>query len=248
MGTPNGFMFLHEYGEEQIEQKVGVGVFEKTIGVRLMCGEGTSGQVWKRDAPVVVADYDTWEHRSPAFEYGMIGRVVGVPLKSGETFVGTLGLSYDPGTDQTFGDEEVDILTRFAELASLALDNARLFSETQDQVRRLAILNDWGREMSLAESMEEIVRLVTEMTPKIVTADRVSLAMLTETNDSLEVFAVQGESTALPVGKRLPLKGTIVGQAVLEKRLINTSDIQKSNASMHPSWRRRAFGRRSMYL
>jgi signal transduction histidine kinase/CheY-like chemotaxis protein/PAS domain-containing protein len=230
LGTEHGFMFLHEHGEEQIEQKVGVGIFERTIGFRLNCGEGASGQVWKTNKPVVVQGYDEWEHRAPGYDYNLVEGMVSVPLRSGERFIGTIGLGYEVGSDRVFSAEEVEILERFAELASLAIDNARLFTETQDQARRLTILNEMGRQMSLADSTEEIIELVIEFTPQIMPADRVSLAMLTETSDALEVYALQGEDGVLQVGKQLPLKGTMAGQAVLEQRLINSENLAESEA------------------
>ncbi len=44
LGTPHGFMFLLEPDGKEFEQKVGLGVFAETIGVRLKRGEGASGR------------------------------------------------------------------------------------------------------------------------------------------------------------------------------------------------------------
>ena len=45
LGTAHGFVFLLEPGEEEIEQKVGTGLFAEMIGRRLKKGEGLSGEV-----------------------------------------------------------------------------------------------------------------------------------------------------------------------------------------------------------
>jgi signal transduction histidine kinase/CheY-like chemotaxis protein len=58
----------------------------------------------------------------------------------------------------------------------------------------------------------------------------VSAALLTENSDSLEVFALQGASGVLPGGQRVPLAGTLAGQAVHEQRLIRIADLQESDA------------------
>ena len=68
-----------------------------------------------------------------------------VPLKSGDQVIGAIGMAYGADSQRTFGDAEVEVMSRFAELASLALDNARLFAQSQDQTRRLALLNEMGR-------------------------------------------------------------------------------------------------------
>jgi signal transduction histidine kinase len=56
---------------------------------------------------------------------------MGAPLKSGSQVVGVIGMGYDAETGRTFGKNEVELLNRFAELASIALDNARLYTTAQ---------------------------------------------------------------------------------------------------------------------
>jgi signal transduction histidine kinase/CheY-like chemotaxis protein/PAS domain-containing protein len=230
LGTPHGFMYLLEPGAEEIEQKVGFGSFTSGIGYRLRQGEGVSGRVWESGKPMVVADYDVWEHRAPELPHNLVKTVMAVPLKSGDQVVGTIGMAYGAESDRTFGDAEVELLSRFAELASLALDNARLFTQTQEQARRLALLNEMGQQMNLANSTDEIFKVVTEYTPQIIPADRVSVALLAESGAGLEVFALQGDAGIIPVGKQLPLEGTLAGQALRDKNLIRTADLRESQA------------------
>jgi signal transduction histidine kinase len=124
----------------------------------------------------------------------------------------------------------VDLLSRFAELASVALDNARMFADTEEQARRLALLNEMGRQMSLARTTDEIFQVGTELTPQIVPADHISVTLLTEASDGLEVHALQCTSGVMPLGSRWPMEGTIVGQAVREKRVLNTANLAESSA------------------
>jgi PAS/PAC sensor hybrid histidine kinase (EC 2.7.3.-) len=56
-----------------------------------------------------------------------------VPLKSSTEVVGILGMAH-ADSDRVFCDEEVDLLCRFAELASIALDNARLYTAAQQEL------------------------------------------------------------------------------------------------------------------
>jgi PAS domain S-box-containing protein len=86
---------------------------------------------------LVVDDYDTWSGRVDTFQQGAMRAIMGVPLKSGAQVVGAIGLAYGGESNRAFGSEEVDLLTRFAQLASVALDNARLYSAAQETQRRL---------------------------------------------------------------------------------------------------------------
>jgi PAS domain S-box-containing protein len=236
LGTPHGFMYLYEPDLGELEQKVGTGAFTSGIGLRLKRGEGVSGQVWQNGQPLVVANYDNWEHRSPTFRHGVINGVIVVPLKSGDEVVGTVGLAYPAESNKTFGDAELEILDRFASLASLALDNVRLFAQTQsnlaemeDQARKLALLNEMGQQMSLAESSDAILQVLTTYACQITSAIRVSLALPTDAHDSLELVALEGHSDQLAVGSLIPVASTLIGQAFQQKRLINIPDIQTSN-------------------
>jgi signal transduction histidine kinase len=51
--------------------------------------------------------------------------------------IGVIGLAYAAATDRTFGEAEVDLLTRFAQLASVALENVHLL-ETERAARQQA--------------------------------------------------------------------------------------------------------------
>jgi len=140
VGAPHGFIFLVEPfdfianrpEDAMLECKVGVGVFSQMIGLRFKWGEGMAGKVWQTGQPLVVDDYDTWSGRSPNFDYNVIRAVMEVPLKFGSQVIGVIGLAYDAESDQMFGEDEVELLNRFAQLASIALDNARLYTAAQE--------------------------------------------------------------------------------------------------------------------
>jgi PAS domain S-box-containing protein len=132
-GTPHGFIYLCDAAAEEMQIKVGLGVFERHVGFRLRRGEGLSGRVWSTAEPMAVDDYDTWPGRSDQFDREVFTAIVGVPLSSGEEVVGVIGVAHvDPG--RSFDADTVRLLTGFAELASIALDNARLYTEAQREL------------------------------------------------------------------------------------------------------------------
>jgi len=182
---------------------------------------------------MIVPDYDAHESRVRIYGRNRIKSVVAVPLFSGDEVVGTIGMAFGAGSQRAFTDAEVELLTRFAQLAALALDNARLFAQSEEHAKRLGLMNLLAHELTLAGSTDEILQTVTRFAPKIVPADRVSTTFLTETNngDRLKVFALQGEAGRLGVGKELPLNGTLAGRAVREKRLIRQDDLDESDAA-----------------
>jgi len=143
MDAPHGFIYLADESGAEIRRKVGVGVYAETVGATLRPGEGVAGRVWRSGETVVVNDYDTWEGRIPNARYdGFIRAVIGVPLKSGDAVIGVLGMAYDESSAHDFGEEEAALLGRFAELASISLDNARLFAAARDARMRAEEANE----------------------------------------------------------------------------------------------------------
>ena len=135
LGTEHGYIYLVEPSidgqEAELERKVGIGVFSGLMAQRLQPGEGLAGKVWQSGQPMVIDNYDTWSERSPNFPHDMIRAVMGVPLRSGADVMGVIGIAHSHDIGQTFDHEEMELLQRFAELASIALENARLFEQTE---------------------------------------------------------------------------------------------------------------------
>ncbi len=130
--TEHGYVYLVD-GDEEIELKVGIGTFESSTGNRLRRGEGLAGTVWARNVPLVIDDYSIWAGRLVRQMYDSLRASVCVPLQSGGQAIGVIGLSHlDPAL--RFEDDAVALLARFAELASIALDNARLYSAAQQEI------------------------------------------------------------------------------------------------------------------
>ena len=165
--APHGFIYLLEPGQTEMECKVGVGVLSQMVGSRRKVGEGLTGEVWRTGQSLAVVNHDSWPGRSETFQVGLLGAIMAVPLKSGPQVVGVIGLAYGPESEGTFGPQEVELLSRFAQLASVALDNARLYSAMQESERRLTdiinfmpdptlVIDAEGRVIAWSRAMEEM--------------------------------------------------------------------------------------------
>jgi signal transduction histidine kinase/ActR/RegA family two-component response regulator len=153
--TQHGYIYLRPPGEDEIRSTVALGVFEVELGHRIGLGEGLVGRVWQAAQPIVVDDYDEWEGRDQAFPRGRVRALAGVPLLSGEDVVGALGVAHEASDDRSFGAPEVERLQRFAQIASIALDNAQLYATAQ-QARAAADSANAAKSAFLASMSHEI--------------------------------------------------------------------------------------------
>jgi diguanylate cyclase (GGDEF)-like protein len=133
VGTPHGYLYVAGSDEATLELRVGTGMFERLVGRALHRGKGLSGRVWESGEPLMVEDYRGWQGRDSDFEEVPCHAIVAVPLHAGDHVTGVLGLvRTEP--ERSFDDAEVELLTRFSRLASLALENARLYATAQEEL------------------------------------------------------------------------------------------------------------------
>jgi PAS domain S-box-containing protein len=125
-----GFIYLVRPEDDELEIYIGTGPSRAYIGQRVKRGEGLAGRVCASGQPMVVEDYHTWSGRSPQFEGHPFGPALGAPLMSGAEVVGVLGVARAVSAPP-FRKHEIDLIRRFSHVASIALDNARLYTSLQ---------------------------------------------------------------------------------------------------------------------
>ncbi|MBI4672895.1 MAG: PAS domain S-box protein [Chloroflexi bacterium] len=168
VGTAHGYSYVNEHGRAEMEMNVGIGIFEKMIGTKAYLGTGLTGLVWQTGEPLILDAYQTWEGHLAKPGYEELHSIVAIPLKSGAQVVGVFGVAYTDA-QRHFDETDVAILTRFAHLASIALDNARLY-ETQRVAREqaeklLAATLALGATLDLQQVFELILKELQQIVP-----------------------------------------------------------------------------------
>lgn len=133
-----------------------------------------TGWVWATGKTQFVSDYSRWEYRDPEIP-GRFHAILGLPLKSGGEVMGVLALLCED-EDRQFDPDQVALLERLASLASLAIQNARLYEEAQKELseRRLA-------QTALREN-EEKFRKVFQSSPVAICITTLEEGRLLEAN------------------------------------------------------------------
>jgi PAS domain S-box-containing protein len=157
-GTENGFIYLLEPGEKEMEMRVGMGFFKTQLGRRVMPGEGLGGKVWETGEPVLVEDYRFWRFRIEDEALNRLRSAVGIPLKDGKGIHGVLGLA-SVKQGKRFLPEDVSFLKRFADLALVALDKARLYRAVRKELSERQLTEQ------ILRSSEERYRQLLESNP-----------------------------------------------------------------------------------
>jgi PAS domain S-box-containing protein len=125
-----GFIWLVRPEDDELEIYIGTGPARAYVGQRVKRGEGLAGRVCDSGQPLAVNDYSAWSGRARQFEGRPFGPALEAPLMSGAEVVGVLGVAREP-TAPPFGQHDIDLIRRFSHLASIALDNARMYASLQ---------------------------------------------------------------------------------------------------------------------
>ena len=132
LGTPMGSLYLMKPDGETLQVAVSYNLPSAYLGITLRLGEGLAGRVAQTGAPLRVDDYDTWKGRAAVYADAPFRRVLGVPLKSGDTVIGVIMVDDDkPGS---FSEDDVRLVSLFADQAALAVEKTRLYEAVQHEL------------------------------------------------------------------------------------------------------------------
>lgn len=130
-------------------------------GVVLRPGEGSAGHVVATGKPLIVNDYRNWAGRSPIFRNSPYDAILCVPLRwEGQVF-GALSV-LDQGERRPFTEDDVQLLSLFADLASIALKNAELYAQVVQLSQQLEQKVE-QRTHELARAQEELARKAEQL-------------------------------------------------------------------------------------
>ncbi len=235
LGTEHGYVYLVNPARNMMERKVGVGFYAQSIGFTLERGQGLAGHVWETGGPLLVNDYGAWANRVsiPGVQDRLIQAVMGVPLTSGGQIVGVIGLAYTGESGRNFGDREVRLLDGFARLASIALDNARLFSEAAQRTMQVEALYHADQELYLHLDMDGVLTTLVNVAVETLKADKSMLLVWNEAHTHLHPGASRGfRPDTLERLTFAPGQG-LVGQVATERRPVT---IQDTTADRRVDW------------
>jgi formate hydrogenlyase transcriptional activator len=168
--------------------------------------DSTSGWVWRNQQPLVVPDERLGKHFPASLTYLRekgIRSYCTLPLTTAQRRLGALGLG-SPRED-VYGEKNLRLLRRIAELVALAVENALMYSALQLEKDRLQTLLEVNATLLASIDLPEIFSAISGFIRKVIRQEYASIALHDETTNSLRIRALD-----------FPLaKGLVNGEMIL---------------------------------
>jgi len=162
--------------------------------------------------PIIIEDM-----RNHAFYQGgnaVDGAIIGMPLKIGERIVGVMNLSFYH--QRKFKEEDLRVLFLLADQAAVAIENARLFKETQQRANELATVNAVSAALAAELDLDALIHLVGEKIRAVFHAELAYIALLDEETSVINFPYCYGEMLQpRPYGHGLTSKIMELGKPML---------------------------------
>ncbi len=143
-------------------------------------------------------------------EMNPLEHIMGVPILMKDKHTGLLAV-WRSGIGTEFLSRELDFLTSLARQAAVAIENARLYDETQRRVKELEIINRVSTSLRVAQSVNEMLSILLNEAMGLLNTPHGSIWTFDQSRNTLIQKLASGEQTNLK-HKSLRLVDGIVGR------------------------------------
>jgi len=167
------------------------------------------------------------DYRGSGYKVGGYRTLLGVPIRSDGELIGSFGLGRK--TVSAFSDEEIELVSLFADQAAIAIRLARLLTETHEALERETAVGSVLQSISRSTfHLEEVLQTVIDSATRLTHADEGNIVR--EENGSYRMAAY---TAGVPADFRAlidqidfkPERGTITGRVLMERGPVQIVDI-----------------------
>src|SRR5215472_2484187 len=207
---------------QQLYVRSQVGWDEGKDMIRLGADQGITGAAVAKKQPVCAPDVSQDPRYICAAQ--STRSELAIPLMVRDDVVGVL----DCQSDQLnhFDPETIELLTLFSTQASIALENARLYSLERQRARQLEAINIIAQQSTAVMELEDLLTRVCSVIQQAFQVSEVSLLLREE--GELVMRAFHGELTpCFPAGGRFPITHEPWSEVVESSTLVIEPDLSK---------------------
>lgn len=160
--------------------------------LRMPIGQGLSGSVIANGQPVLVNHFPS-EPGVEGVNFGEgqdVNSILAVPMRLGQKVIGMLSAqSYIPNA---YTEDDQVLLEMLAAHAAVAIDNSRLYTETQRRLKELEVINQISTTLRVAQTVGEMLPLLLNETLQVLESGSGSIWLFDRTSGLLKQASTRG--------------------------------------------------------
>ena len=154
-----------------------------------------------------------------------------VPLVAYDHAIGAMAIFADQ--EHAFDEGHLELMRVLASEASIAIENARLFSEERTKARHLALLNTISRNAIATLNPDEMLVKITEQLEAGLTHDHIGIGVLDYSTRELVIQAEAGSRRGM-LGQRIPLGAGLAGHVARNGQMAVYNASSPADAVLKP--------------
>ena len=190
-------------------------------------GEGLSGWVIETGETVrcgSVQNDPRYINSFPSLQSGLY-----VPMKIGERVIGSIAVESE--SPDAFDESDERLLVTLAAQAAVAIDNARLFLEAQEQAGEFEDLYETTRDLMNFKDVHSLLNVVAERAAKLLNVTGAGIYLYNSQEGELELVSMTDASVGL--GIRLKMGEGISGRVAQTRQPLAMNDYSQWEGRSH---------------
>ena len=153
-------------------------------------GNGLTDYVIRNKKPLLISEDVPKQMKTLGIEFIKLGNDrpalcwMGVPILLGENVLGAIALQ-SIETPRLYDEHQMDLLTAIASPVAIAIQNARLFQQTQIRAEELSILNEMGRALAASLDLKSITENIYQYASRLLDTSSFIIALYDREQDEV---------------------------------------------------------------
>jgi len=227
LDAPGGGMYLCDAGRKQACCVVSYNTLDDYVGTVLEYGEGVVGTVAETEKPLLVEDHRTWDRRSAVYESDKsVVAILGVPMIWQGGVIGVIHV-FQNVEGRHFTPADLELLTLFANHATIVVENARLYDEARRRATQLEALREVGLGITAQLDLEALLHSIASQAIELLGGVAGGFYLYRPERDVLEYVTSVGQNRELvPLGAILNRGEGLSGQVWMTNETLIVDDYQ----------------------
>lgn len=151
-----------------------------------------------------------------------------VPMTIVDYVIGVLDVFSAEGN--FFNDGHLELFATLAAQIVVASQNIRLLRNSEDQSRRLMLLNEMGASLNVTATLDQALQIATRYISRIIPSDQINIALQIDHRLGwVHLYTYQEATAILDNSQNLPLAGTAIDEVISTQKSLNLPSLKFNN-------------------